>query len=38
MLLAKEFSFCYILVSDLLRDKAARLTSPYKDFIPKSIE
>jgi hypothetical protein len=38
MLLAKEFGFRHISVGDLLRDEAARPTSPYKDFIPESIE
>ncbi|CAG5138837.1 uncharacterized protein ALTATR162_LOCUS449 [Alternaria atra] len=37
-LLAEEFGFHHISVGDLLREEAARSESPYKDFIPESIE
>lgn len=37
-LIAKEFEFCHISVGELLREEAKSPISPYKDFIPKSIE
>lgn len=37
-LLAEEFDLHHISVGDLLRDEAKRTTSPYRDFIPESIE
>ncbi|KAL8881212.1 MAG: hypothetical protein Q9198_001539, partial [Flavoplaca austrocitrina] len=35
---AKEFDFCHISVGDLLREEAKSPTSPYRDFIPESIQ
>jgi 5'-deoxynucleotidase YfbR-like HD superfamily hydrolase len=36
--LAREFDFCHISVGDLLRNEGNRPSSPYKDFIPESIQ
>jgi UMP-CMP kinase len=35
---ALEFDFVHICAGDLLRDEASSPASPWKDFIPKSIE
>ena len=35
---AEEFDFHHISVGDLLREEAKSPTSPYKDFIPESIQ
>jgi adenylate kinase family enzyme len=36
--LAQEFGFCHISVGDLLRQEAKNSSSPFKDFIPESIQ
>ena len=35
---AREFGFCHTSAGDLLRDEAESSTSPYRDFINKSIQ